>query len=79
MPRYTVLVYPDEGNYSVVVPALDGCVTWGHTVDEALAMARDAIRLHLAGLVEDGDEVPEEDEPPMVATVDVPLPIAAKV
>ena len=39
----------------------------------------DAIRLHLVGLVEDGEEVPEEDEPPMVATVDVPLPIATKV
>jgi ATP-binding cassette subfamily B protein len=23
-----VLLYPDEGSYSVVVPALDGCVTW---------------------------------------------------
>jgi antitoxin HicB len=77
MPRYTVLVYPDEGNYSVVVPALDGCVTWGHTVDEALAMARDAIRLHLAGLVEHGEEIPEEDEPPLVATVDVPPAVAA--
>ncbi len=41
--RYTVLLYPDEGVYSVVVPALPGCVTWGHTVDEALTMARDAI------------------------------------
>ena len=42
-------------------------------------MARDAIRLHLAGLVEDGEEVPEEDEALMVATVEGPLPIAAKV
>ncbi len=25
--RYTVLIYPNDGAYSVVVPALPGCVT----------------------------------------------------
>jgi len=30
------------------------------------------------GLVEDGEEVPDEDEPPVGATIDVPLPVAAK-
>ena len=69
---YTVLIYPDEGAYSVVVPALPGCVTWGHTVDEALAMARDAIEGHVATLRETGQEVPEEGAPPLVATVAVP-------
>lgn len=74
MPRYTVLLYPDEGNYHVEVPALDGVVTWGHTVDEALAMARDAIALHLAALVEDGEEVPMDQGAPLVTMVDVPEP-----
>ena len=32
--RYTVLICPDEDAYSVVVPALPGCVTWGVTLDE---------------------------------------------
>ncbi len=72
--RYTVLLYPDEGVYSVVVPALPGCVTWGHTVDEALTMARDAIEGHVAALQDSGQDVPEEETPPMVVTVDVAVP-----
>ena len=74
MPRYTVLLYPEEGGYSVLVPALPGCVTQGDSLDEAFAMARDAIELYLRGLVEDGEEVPDEDVPPMVATIDMPMP-----
>ena len=69
--RYTVLLYPDEGAYSVVVPALPGCVTWGHTAEEALAMARDAIAGHVAALRDTGQYVPEEDAFPLVTTVDV--------
>jgi antitoxin HicB len=73
MARYTVLLYPEEGGYSVLVPSLPGCVTQGDTVDEALAMARDAIELYVSGLIEDGEDVPDEDVPPVVATVEVPI------
>jgi predicted RNase H-like HicB family nuclease len=69
--RYTVLIYPDDGAYSVTVPALPGCVTWGQTLDEAVASARDAIEGHLAALRETGQEVPEEDASPIVLTVDL--------
>ena len=68
--RYTVLIYPDEGAYSVTVPALPGCVTWGATLDEAVASAREAIEGHVAALRETGQEVPEE-ETPVVVTVEL--------
>lgn len=73
MRRYTVLLYPepDEGGYSVIVPLLEGCVTYGTTVDEALANAREAITGHVATLAEIGEEIPEEELPPVVAAVDV--------
>lgn len=71
--RYTVLIYPDDGAYSVRVPALPGCVTWGATADEALAMAHDAIAVYVATLQDRGDDVPTEDGPLMVATLDVPI------
>ena len=32
-----------EGGYTVLVPALPGCVTYGKTVEEAIEMSRDAI------------------------------------
>jgi predicted RNase H-like HicB family nuclease len=71
--RYTVLLYPepDEDGYSVIVPLLDGCVTHGRTLDDALANAREAIEGHVATLAELGEEVPDEEAPPAVVTVEV--------
>jgi predicted RNase H-like HicB family nuclease len=44
--EYTIILDPDEeeGGYTVTVPALPGCVTQGDTLEEAIAMARDAIQ-----------------------------------
>jgi predicted RNase H-like HicB family nuclease len=57
--EYSVLLDPDEeGVYTVTVPALPGIVTQGETVEEALAMAREAIRLYLEDLVADGEPDP---------------------
>jgi predicted RNase H-like HicB family nuclease len=76
MRRYTVLLYPEESGYSVLVPVL-GVATQGETVEEALAMARDVIEVTVRGLVEDKEPVPEEETPPMVVTVDVSIPVEA--
>ena len=59
--HYTILLHPDveEGGYTVTVPALPGCVTQGETLEEAITMARDAIRLHIEGLLADGESVPQ--------------------
>ena len=71
--RYTIILQPDEGEggYTVTVPALPGCVTQGETLEEAIAMAKDAIRLHIEGLIADGEPVPEEHEHPQAITIDV--------
>ncbi len=50
-----------EGGYTVIVPALPGCVTFGETVDEAIAMAREAIEVYLEDLQEKGEEIPTEE------------------
>jgi len=49
-----------NGGFSVTVPALPGCVTWGKTLDHAVAMAREAIRLWLEEMSEHGEPIPEE-------------------
>ena len=71
--RYTVLLTPDpdEGGYTVTVPALPGCITEGDTLEDALANAREAIRCHLEGLVADGEPIPEEQTHPELALVEV--------
>jgi predicted RNase H-like HicB family nuclease len=62
---YTVILLkdPEEGGYTVVVPALPGCVTEGESVDEALAMAREALEAYVESLLLDGEPVPEERRP----------------
>ncbi len=46
---YTIILHPDpeEGGYTVTVPALPGCVTQGESLEEAIAMAKDTIRLYV--------------------------------
>jgi antitoxin HicB len=80
MARYTILLYHDEeeGGYAVLIPLL-GVATQGESLDEAMAMAKEAAELHVRGLIEDGEPVLEEEEPPIVASVDiaVPVPVSA--
>lgn len=70
---YTIILEPDieDGGYTVKVPALPGCVTQGDSLEEAIAMAKDAIALYLASLIADGEPVPEEHERPQVISVKV--------
>ena len=51
--QYTIILHPDteEGGYAVTVPDLPGCVTQGETLEEAIAMAKDAIRQHVETLI----------------------------
>jgi predicted RNase H-like HicB family nuclease len=76
MQRFTVLLYPEEGGYSALVPVL-GVATQGETIEEAVAMARDLIEVTVHGLIEDNEPIPEEETPPMVVTVDVAIPQTA--
>lgn len=71
--QYTILLHPDpeEGGYTVTVPALPGVVTEGDTLEEAIAMAKDAIRLHIETLEATGRPVPDEVAPPQALTVRV--------
>ena len=73
MKRYSVLLIrdPEDGGYTVTVPALPGCVTEGDTLQDALANAREAITLHLEALEETGEPIPEETAPPELAAVEV--------
>jgi len=57
--NYRILLRKEpEGGYTVTVPTLPGCVTFGETVDEAIAMAREAIELYIEDLLEKGKEIP---------------------
>jgi predicted RNase H-like HicB family nuclease len=56
---YKVCLQPEaEGGYTVLVPALPGCITCGETIEEAKTNAKEAIELYLEELKERGELVP---------------------
>jgi len=49
--QFNVIFRPEvEGGFTVIVPSLPGCVTYGKDLSEAKEMARDAIFGYLASL-----------------------------
>ncbi|MCE2968899.1 MAG: type II toxin-antitoxin system HicB family antitoxin [Burkholderiales bacterium] len=61
--RYPVVLHTDDGvRYGVTVPDLPGCFSGGDSFDEALESVREAIELHLDGLVENGGDVPQASD-----------------
>ena len=73
MRRYTILLTqdPEDGGYTVKVPALPGCNTQGDTLEEAIANAREAISVYVEDLVASGEPVPEEPTPVQALVVEV--------
>lgn len=60
MTEYIALIRKDaDTDYGVDFPDFPGCVTAGSDLDEALANAREALALHIEGLVEDSTDIPE--------------------
>ena len=55
-----LLTQEPEGGYTVNVPALPGCITYGDNIDHAMTMAKEAIELYVATLRAEGDPVPDD-------------------
>ncbi|MBL7190683.1 type II toxin-antitoxin system HicB family antitoxin [bacterium] len=62
-PSYKIHLRKEpEGGYTVIVPSLSGCITYGKDIDEALKMAKEAIELYIEGLKDLGEEIPSDDD-----------------
>ncbi len=60
MTAYIALLRKDEASdYGVDFPDFPGCVTAGRTLDEARRMAAEALALHVEGMAQDGEALPE--------------------
>jgi predicted RNase H-like HicB family nuclease len=57
--RYAIIIETDESGCSAYVPDLPGCIAAGATVEEVRTLIAEAIQMHLEGMREDGDLVPE--------------------
>ncbi len=73
MRRYLVIIeQPQEPGeaFGVFCPDLPGCISVGRTEDEAVDNMAEAIALHLEGMIEDGEQIPEST----VRAVEIAIP-----
>jgi predicted RNase H-like HicB family nuclease len=68
---YHLVFEPEpEGGFTVTVPALSGCITYGATFEEATANAREAILLCLEDMFARGEDIPTESRAPIVSSIE---------
>jgi len=61
--RYNVVFRPEpEGGFTVTVPSLPGCVTYGRNLKKAKEMAIDAIKGYITSLKKHREPVPTDEE-----------------
>lgn len=74
--KFNVIFTPEKtGGFTVTVPTLPGCVTYGKNLSEAKKMAKDAIKAFSKSLEKHGQTVPSDEES-YFGSVDIPFPIA---
>jgi predicted RNase H-like HicB family nuclease len=73
MKQYAIVIERGPTSWGAYVPDLPGCGVVGDSEQEVRQLIRRAIELHLKGLIEDGEPIPEP-----VSMVDyVSLPLAS--
>lgn len=61
--RFNVIFRPEpEGGFTVIVPSLPGCVTYGRNLEEAKKMAIDAIKGYITSLKKHKEPIPTDEE-----------------
>lgn len=73
--KFNVIYSPEpEGGFTVVVPSLPGCVTYGSDLLEAKKMAVDAIEGYLASLKKHDDPIPSDDVS-FISSISIDYPV----
>ena len=58
--EYIAYLHKDpKSDFGVSFPDFPGCITAGKTLDDARLMASEALALHVRGMLEDGETIPE--------------------
>lgn len=74
--KYTIIYTEEpEGGFTVVVPSLPGCVTYGKDIVEAKKMAKEAIKLYLESLQSRKESIPPSDSNSIMGSIDLKFPV----
>jgi len=69
--HYNIIFRPErEGGFTVIVPSLPGCVSYGKNLREAKEMVIDAIKGYIVSLKKHKEPIPTDEES-FFASVDV--------
>jgi predicted RNase H-like HicB family nuclease len=69
--KYLMIIEKSSTGYAAYLPDLPGCITTGKTVDEVKKNMQEALELHLEGMEEDGQPVPQPLSQPDYVVVNV--------
>jgi predicted RNase H-like HicB family nuclease len=72
--EYAVVIEKAKHNYSAYIPDLPGCVATGKTEKEVLRLLAEAIRMHIEGMIEDGEPIPPAQSMSRTIRAEVPVP-----
>ena len=63
METYLVVIGKTATGYSAHCPDVPGCAAVGKSIEKVLANMRSALALHIEGLLEDGEPIPNPGGP----------------
>ncbi len=70
--KFPIVIEPTGTGYSAYVIDMDGCIATGATLEEIRENIQGAVQMHVEGMREDGDPIPE---PSIVEYVDIRVPV----
>lgn len=56
--RYVAVIEKGDSSWGAHVPDLPGCVAVGESRDEVVALIKEAVKMHIENLSENGEAVP---------------------
>jgi len=59
MKRYAIVIEDAGTNLAAYVPDFPGCIATGNTIEELELSIREALEMHIEGMIEDGLPIPE--------------------
>ena len=68
--QYLVVIERGSSSYGAYVPDLPGCVAVGESQAEVEGLIRDAIEIHIEGLREHGEAIPQPTSTSQLVTID---------
>lgn len=71
--KYAIVIERTPNNYAAYSPDLPGCAATADTCEEVIQLMREGILLHIKGLREAGEAVPQ----PQATVIELEIPLAA--